>query len=316
MLILLVILVFGGVILYGDFRAVGSRIANFPLPYLLIALALAALNYVIRFFRWAYYLRLLRVDIPLPANGLIFLAGLAMSVTPGKVGELLKSYLLRKQAGAPISVTTPAVLMERITDLIAVILLAGSGLALLPGRLAMAMLAIIGFLIIFGGLVLSRHGERLLSLPFIRRWREDIIDSRAAFRTLASPRALLAGMMLSLLAWLSEGVALWVILGAMDSQASLNGSVAIYSMSTLIGALSTLPGGLVGTEASMLALLQQTGANKGDASAATLLVRLVTLWFAVGLGVMALLILSRQRGRSRTAETQDDGNSFEPDPGG
>ena len=53
----------------------------------------------------------------------ILLAGLAMSITPGKVGEVLKSYLLRRKVGAPIHATAPAVLMERVTDVVAIALL-------------------------------------------------------------------------------------------------------------------------------------------------------------------------------------------------
>ena len=121
--ILLTLTVFGGLVIYGDFRDVGSRLANFPIGYLLAALGLACLNYLLRFFRWAYYLQLLRVDVPMLDSGLVFLAGLAMSITPGKVGEVLKSYLLRRRVGAPVHATAPAVLMERITDVIAIALL-------------------------------------------------------------------------------------------------------------------------------------------------------------------------------------------------
>ncbi len=127
-------------------------------------------------------------------------------------------------------------------------------------------------------------------------------NSRAAFRQLTYPKVLITALLLGVLAWFSEGLALWLILAALESPLSLNGAVAIYSISTLVGALSTLPGGLVGTEASMLALLRQVGAGRGAASAGTLLVRLVTLWFAVLLGILALVLLSRQRGAYTEAE--------------
>ena len=102
-------------------------------------------------------------------------------------------------------------------------------------------------------------------------------------------------MGLGILAWFSEGAALWVILrGLDDPNVSLPWAVAIYAASTLVGAISTLPGGLVGTEATLVALLQQAGTARGPASVATLLVRVVTLWFAVLVGVAALVYFSRQ----------------------
>ena len=59
----------------------------------------------------------------------------------------------------------------------------------------------------------------------------------------------------------------------------------------LVGAITTLPGGLVGTEGVMVALLQQLGTGRGAAVLGTLLVRVATLWFAVVIGLAALAYL-------------------------
>ena len=99
LLVVLAVLVFAVLVGYGDFREMGQRLAHFPLTHLIAALALALLNYLLRFFRWTYYLRVLKISTPVGVSGLVFLSGLAMSITPGKAGELLKSYLLRDRAG-------------------------------------------------------------------------------------------------------------------------------------------------------------------------------------------------------------------------
>ena len=57
----------------------------------------------------------------------------------------------------------------------------------------------------------------------------------------------------------------------------------------LIGAISFLPGGLGGAEVTMTALLMLNGMDNGAAVAATLLIRLTTLWFAVVLGLLVML---------------------------
>ena len=79
----------------------------------------------------------------------------------------------------------------------------------------------------------------------------------------------------------------------MDAHVSLLRALSIYVAATLVGAISASPGGLVGTEGSMVALLQQIGIVSGVASAGTLLVRLATLWFAVLVGLVALAWLNR-----------------------
>lgn len=55
----------------------------------------------------------------------------------------------------------------------------------------------------------------------------------------------------------------------------------------LAGALSFMPGGIGGAEGVMVALLM-TQAPAADAVAATVLIRLTTLWFAVAIGALAL----------------------------
>src|SRR5207244_11990079 len=61
---------------------------------------------------------------------LTFISGLSMAITPGKVDELLKSYLLKRSTGTPISRTSPIIVAERLSDGIGMLLLASTGLAL------------------------------------------------------------------------------------------------------------------------------------------------------------------------------------------
>ena len=92
-------------------------------------LGLALANYTIRFVRWALYLRARSVRIPLGSSALVFGAGLSLSITPGKIGELVKSYLLRELHDIPVTRTAPIVIAERVSDLIALVLLAVVGVA-------------------------------------------------------------------------------------------------------------------------------------------------------------------------------------------
>ena len=291
LIVLLTALVFVGLAGYGNFREVGQLLADFPPLYLLAALGLAALNYLLRFLRWAYYLRVLGLAVPLQVSGLVFLSGLAMTVTPGKLGELLKSYLLRDRAGVAVSASAPVVLMERLTDLFSVALLGLIGLVLLPrfvSSILAASLILVAVAIYF---FTTRHTDRLLRLPLVRRWSQGLQTAREGMRTLSRPAPFLVATVLGFLAWLSEGVALWVVLMGLGADVSLILSLPIYGGSILVGAVTTLPGGLVGTEGAMVALLQQAGAEPSVAAVGTLLVRVATLWFAVAIGVAALGLL-------------------------
>src|SRR2546425_9799852 len=105
-------------------------IVHFRWEYLPLILGLTLFNYFWRFIKWQYYLRRLEVKISWRKSRLIFISGLSMAITPGKVGELLKSYLLKRSTGAAISRTSPIIVAERLTDGIAMICLAATGLVL------------------------------------------------------------------------------------------------------------------------------------------------------------------------------------------
>ena len=288
LVILLSSLVFVGLAGYGDFREVWRHLAEFPPGYLFLALGLAVVNYLLRFLRWAYYLKLLGISVPFSVSSLTFLTGLAMTITPGKVGELVKSYLLRDRAGAPVTASLPVVLMERLTDLISVALMGFVGLMLLPPLVSAGLGIVVVTVAVVVYFLTTRHTDRLMSLPVVRRWSEQLQEARQGMRELSRPMPLVIAVALGLLSWVSEGVALWVVLQGLGADVGLLLSLPIYAGSVIVGAVTTLPGGLVGTEGAMVTLLQQAGVARDAAAAGTLLVRVATLWFAVGVGLAAL----------------------------
>ena len=289
---------------YGDFGDTVAEIDDLPVRYLFAGLGLAAANYLLRYLRWALYLRVLKIHAPAGISALVFLSGLAMSITPGKAGELVKCYLLNSRTGVPVSRSTPVVVMERLTDVISVIILGLTGFALLPAPL-IAVLAV-ALAVAVAGLTfgVSRHALRLGGLPILSRWSELLQDSQEGFKELAAAKTLAAGVVIGVAAWFAEGMALWVILKGIGSDIDLVRALSIYAAATLVGAVTALPGGLIGTEGSLLALLQQSGVTRASASASTVLVRLVTLWFAVAVGLLALLALRRVPG-GRTAVSEE-----------
>ena len=294
LLALLASLLFVGMAAYGDFRDVGRRLAAFPAHYFVIALTLAGLNFLLRFLRWNYYLNTLNVSVTPRVNLLVFLSGLALSVTPGKVGEFAKSYYLRSRAGVPVTTSIPAILMERVTDVIAVALLALSGLAFVTGPARWGLLTLLpvcGLLLVLAS---SRRSEVLLRLPGLRRWGSELSDSRQEMRRLTVLRVLAAGVGLAMLAWASEGLAFWVVVLGLGFDPGPWWAMSVYAAATIAGAVTTLPGGLVGTEGALTAFSQQAGAGRDAAVAATLLIRWATLWFAVAVGVAALALLHRR----------------------
>ncbi len=280
---------------YGDFSETVAEIGDLPVRYLFAGLGLALANYLLRYLRWSYYLRVLEIHVPGRLSLLVFLSGFAMSITPGKSGELVKCYLLNSRAEVPVGRSAPVVVMERLTDVASVIILGLTGFVLLPVSVVCVLAVVLTLAVAGLLLMMSRHSLKLTRLPVFSRWNTLLQDTQQGFNDLATAKVVISGVAIGVLAWSAEGIALWVILKGIGSDIALIRALPIYAAATLVGAAIALPGGMIGTEGSMLALLQQSGVAKSAASASTVLVRLVTLWLAVAIGLLALLALRRIR---------------------
>jgi len=137
---LVVVVILG---LLSDIGQVGQSFSTFNWAMLPAVLIFTLLNYLLRSAKWDYYLRRLGMGqgVSYGDSALLFTSGMVMAVTPGKVGEVLKSYLLKRVNGTPISASAPIVLAERVTDGLAMLLLMGFGLTLYaPARPAVPLL--------------------------------------------------------------------------------------------------------------------------------------------------------------------------------
>ena len=299
--------------LYADLPQMLGAMAHFRWVYLPLILVLTLFNYFCRFFKWQYYLKRLNLQVPWLQSLLIFISGLSMAITPGKVGELLKSYLLKRTTGAPISRTSPIIVAERLSDGIAMLLLAATGLVLYRFGWELLVLFLLvglgGILIIQNrrlSLAILGFGERL---PFLARIAHPLRTFYESAYTLLQWRPLLLAVSIGFISWSGECGALYFVftgLGIVPTPDLLIKSTFILSVSSLIGSASGLPGGLGTADGSMLGLtrlLVTTSATLGGA--ATLLIRLCTLWFGLGLGVLALLIFRSTQHATSSMERED-----------
>jgi uncharacterized protein (TIRG00374 family) len=302
------VLVFAGLALYGDLASLRSAAASFAPSAVALGFALAAGNYALRVARWQYYLHCIDVSVPLFESSVVFLSGFVMSVTPGKVGEVFKSLLLYEARQVSIARSAPIVVAERLTDLIALVLLTALGsLAFDKGPLIAAG----GAVLVSGIVAVCAYrplGEAILTFAERIGPLEKIAHKlREAYESLLSmlrPAPLLLGTVIAVAAWGLECAALYVIVhGFPGLHLTWDGAVFSYAASTIVGALTMLPGGLGITELGMTGALQAVGGHtmtKEVATAATILVRIATLWFAVGIGIVALaLFRMRQRRAAR-----------------
>lgn len=279
---------------YADWDALCQALLQFDWVYLPLALFLALVNYGLRFLRWAYYLRQLDIDLPWGESLVVFLAGLILSVTPGKAGELLKAYFVKERVGTPISQSVPAVICERLTDLIALVFMALVGVYTF--EVGLVPLVVVGVVMMLGVILLGLPKVMhpcigLLSrLPILNRLGDAVAKGYHALVRLITLPALLRGVGLALVAWFAECLGFFFVLkGFGANSVDVMAATFIYCFATLFGAATMLPGGLGSTEGSMVGFLLYAGMLRPDAVGATLIIRLCTLWFAVAIGAYVLI---------------------------
>jgi uncharacterized protein (TIRG00374 family) len=287
--------------IYVDYEKVISSFTNFNWYLLPLLLLLSFGNYVSRFFKWEYYLKIIDVKLHKLDSLSIFMSGLIMSVTPGKMGELLKSYLVKQVNGTSISKTAPIVFAERATDFLSLTIMALTGAYFYDyGK---NIIIIIGLIILTGLIIISNKKlfYKIISLfsniSFISKHILKISTAYESSSKLLSITPLLLMTLLSIVSWGFECFGYYLILTNFDIEIDLLWAFFSYSFATIVGALSMLPGGLGVTEGSLTLMLVQKGLSEHSAFAATFIVRAVTLWFAVLVGAISVLFYQKRFGK-------------------
>lgn len=311
------VVVMAAVVLVFDAAGLARAVRDFDWRLLPLIALLTLSNYALRFVKWQYYLRLLGIrSLSRRDSAQVFVAGFAMALTPGKVGEYLKAYLVRVRTGTPMARTAPVIFAERFSDGVALLVLASTGMLIFRHGwqvLALGAVLMAGLLVfvqreatihrILHRLERTRYGTRVHVL-------ERLYDST---RELLRPRPLLIAVGLGTMSWLGECLAFVLVLiglGIDPSWRLLLAGIFVFASATWVGGASMLPGGLGAAELTVAGLLLLTiddpAMTSSLAGAATLLIRFATLWFGILIGIIGLVRVSRWHETSRAADALSD----------
>ncbi len=288
-----------GVLLYvagsvwAGFDQVSGQVARFDWSLYAVVLGLTLVNYGLRFVKWHYLLKVLTVSIPWRVNLNIFVAGLSMVISPGKAGELLKPYLVSKRTKVPLATTLPALIAERLTDGIALMILAALSIGTYAADQAWILWTLAGA-VLAGLLVLAHEGLSLsilgglARLPLIGRVSHKLEELYRAMRSCLAPLPLIATTLMSVVAWGAECIGYQLCFRGLGAAVNLDAATFLYAFATVAG--GAMPGGLGVSDGALVGgAMAIMAVPEPVAVAAALLVRVATLWFGVLLGAMALL---------------------------
>jgi uncharacterized protein (TIRG00374 family) len=257
-------------------------------------------SFFLRFVRWQGYISEAGAVIPTGRHFLYYLTGFALTTTPGKAGETIRSLLLYPH-GVAYPVSLASFFTERFLDVIVVAILASLTVFAFEEYLAF-VLTVTAIILLLLPLIRSPVFLSILASLQNRLHQRRIKNTLAHLAELVrnahlflSWKRITSGLLLGLTAWSIQGLAFYFILSTLELEIGLLAAVGIFSVSLLAGAVSFIPGGVGSTEVVMGLLLAALGADTAVAVSAPLISRLSTLWFAVMLGLLSAFWLGYHR---------------------
>ena len=284
---------YGVFLFFSDFNIISEQISNFKYEFLPLILLLVSISWTPLLVRWQILLKKNDINIPIKKSFLLFLGGMSMSITPGHVGELIKSQLMKTIYNIPRTKTAPIIFVEKFYDLTGAIIASIIGIIILGMDtnlilISVSILIVIIFLIYYRP-IFEFILKRVTKTKFFSKYSENLSDSYEIVRNSTTPQISSISFGLSVLYWIIISVAVHFILLSFGIESiSILKTISIYSSSVIIGAISFIPGGLGITEGSLIGLFSLEGIDISLALILSVMIRILTMWYSVSIGFICL----------------------------
>ena len=292
-IVIVVICLYATFLIASDINTVYDKISDFKIEFFPIILLLVTSNWFVVFFRWHLLLRNAKIFIPVKDSFLILASGFALTIIPGKVGELVKSQLLKTKFGIARSKTVPIVILEQFYTAIGIIMLSFFGIWYF--ELGIYVLGIFTAALVFVFVLLSSRKafNKIVSLlekrRFTSKFVEPLSSSYDAIKNGIRGPITLYACGLSMLFWLLEAISVYfILLGFGVEVIGFLTIISTYTTSIMLGILSFLPIGVGVVEGTLTSFFTIHGIDVSLALTIVIVIRLFTRWYGVSFGFIAL----------------------------
>ena len=277
---------------FSDIKSMSEQFQNFRLEYVFLIIPIIIFSFFIRGFRWLLFLKYLKINIGIKNSFGIYLAGMAFGVTPAKVGELIKSQILKNKYSIAISKTAPIIFVERYYDLFGIAIISFIVLLFLNFETWIILILLAVSILLLGIAQQKSISLKILNsfskIPFFNKYVNNLITGYETIHVLLSPKIFIKSILLSKSAWIVESIGVFFVFQAFNSSLDFSNILFIFTSSTLLGGISLLPAGIGVTEGGMLTQLLLHDIDYSFALCLVLTVRLFTLWMSVIIGFISL----------------------------
>ena len=293
-IIIIIMIVYIGIIFYSDISKISATFFEIRYEFVGIILSLELISLMLRSYRQKKFLESSDIKLSFLANFKICLIGMAMLVTPGGAGMLIKSHFLKKKFGLSISKTAPTVFAERYHDFLALTTILIFSLiftftieAAISGVIAFVLLIIV-YIIFTNNKWLKKIEEKIRKIKFFKNSFPANLEITNSVNSLKTRNSMISGWLISTILWSIDAIAIYFGFVAFNLEIGIFEAVQIFFTALMYGTISFLPAGIGVTEGIFIGLLLSNNLELSIATSLILFIRLTTIWFYTLLGFIAL----------------------------
>jgi len=278
------------ILLFSDFPTLVQNFKTIKMEYVYLAILVVYVSLIVTGIRWYLMIRDLGIVVNFKSSMLVYLCGNAFALSPGRLGEVLRSFYLKRLCNVPVSKTAPTIIVERFFDVFAILVIALSANLILGVN---HEIIIFGYIVLGGFLILiyqKKYLKKILEqtkkIRFCGKISTMFLESLDIIYILLKPKIFVKIFFLSIVSWIIESLVVYFALKAFSIDLSIIKSIFIQVISTLVGSATFLPGGIGVTEGGLIGLFLLEGIPYNDAIGPVLLVRLIVLWSITIVGII------------------------------
>jgi uncharacterized protein (TIRG00374 family) len=287
--IILTIVAYTVIILISDFSILKNNLQNIKLEYVFLGVLAVFAGLVVRALRWNVMVNALDIQISMKSCLAVYFCGTTFGLSPGRLGEVMKSHYLKRLVNAPVSKTAPTIIVERFLDVFAILIIAITSFLLIGIKHEVILLGYLSLgvfmFLIYEKKYLKSILEKFEVIPIVGGISKKIISSLDIIYLLLKPKIFIKMLLLSVFSWFFESFVVYFVLKSFDIEISIIKSAFIFVISSLVGAASFLPAGAGATEGGLFALLFLEGIPYNEAVAPILVIRIIVVFLVIILGI-------------------------------
>ncbi len=295
-MILILIVIYVAFLLSTDITKVQNNLKTMNYSYLLIAIALWSSGNFFRIIRWHLFLKEIEDKVPFKENVLYYLAGLAFTLSPGRLGEMIRAPLIKRDYGIPIPKTASIIFVERFYELLGIVIVLSIGLVFIEFQRTILLvplaIIVIAVVVFKNKKLLFNLLNKISKIKLLKKFSTNFEESYNTIAKLSKPKFFVIGTITSTIRVFLNCLAVYFLILSLSAKLSLAEVLVILPTSQFVAAISMIPGGIGIFDGGIIGLFLAFNVPYDIAITTTILIRIIGIGIFSVIGLIFLRLIS------------------------